>query len=381
VTEAALPPPLRVLHLLVSTSVGGGPRQVWDLARHLPPEEIEVRVAGPRDGVFFERFRALGVPVAELPRGLGPSQLLAALRLIRAARPEVVHTHGKGPGLLGRLAARWAGVPAVHTFHGIHYAHYPPGGRALYLALERALSGLTHTVVNVSPSQEAEGLSLRLFSPAQSVVIVNGLDLPEVDRALAASSLTRAGLGLPAEALLLGSVARFDPVKRLSTLVRAVHRLAPSHPRLALLLVGGGAEEAGLRRLAAELGLEERVNFTGFVDEALGIYPLLDLYVSASLKEGLPYALLEAMAAGRAVVATDVAGNRDVVVAGETGLLVPPEDPDALARAVAGLLADPARRRLMGEAGRQRVLKEFSVEPMARATADVYRRAAASRGL
>ncbi|MFZ1058972.1 MAG: glycosyltransferase [Candidatus Rokuibacteriota bacterium] len=108
--------------LLVTTGIGGGPKQVYDLVRSLPRGEFEVIVAAPRDGIFFERFQELGVRVEELPlRRLGPRHLLSTIRLIRALGIDVVHTHGKGPGLYGRLAVWWTGVPAVHTFHGIHY--------------------------------------------------------------------------------------------------------------------------------------------------------------------------------------------------------------------------------------------------------------------
>ncbi len=152
-------------------------------------------VAAARDGIFFERFQELGVRVEELPlRRLGTHHLISVIRLIRALGIDVVHTHGKGPGLYGRLAAWWTGVPAVHTFHGIHYRGYSPLNQVLYLALEGALSRLTHTVINVSASQEAEGLRLRLFGPSQSAVVVNGVDLEALDRLLAGASIRRESL-------------------------------------------------------------------------------------------------------------------------------------------------------------------------------------------
>ena len=371
--------PIRVLELLVTTSPGGGPKQVYDLVRHLPKEEFEIVIAAPRDGVFFERFQELGVRMMELPiRRLGVRHLLSTVRLIRSLGIQVVHTHGKGPGLYGRLAARWAGVPAVHTFHGIHYGGYSWLGQVLYLGLELALSRLTRTIINVSASQEAEGLRLRLFRPSQSVVIVNGIDLEDLDRVIARSPVRRESLGLSSNDLVLGCVTRFDPIKRVQTLLEAFHRLVPRIPGLQLLLVGGGGEEERIRRRVAEMGLNQRVIFTGFLENSVRIYPVLDLYVATSLKEGLPLSLVEAMAAGLTVVATDVPGHRDVVVHGETGLLVPPDNPGALADAIAGLLADPERRRRMGEAGRQRALKEFSIQPRTAGTADVYRRAMTS---
>ena len=371
---------IRVLELLVTTAPGGGPKQVYDLVRRLPKEEFEVVVAGPRDGAFFERFRALGLPVVALPtRRLGWRPLVELPRLIRGSRIDVVHSHGKGAGVYGRLAARFTGAAAVHTFHGIHYERYPWLGRLAYLALERWLAARTHTIVNVSASQAREGLALGLFHPAQSVTIVNGIELPELDAHLAEADVDRGRLGLADGASVVGSVTRFDRVKRVEVLVQALARLAPRLPRLALVLVGGGEEERRVQRLAADARLGGRVIFTGSLDDAAGMYRIFDLYVSTSRKEGLPLALLEAMGARLAVVATDVPGHRDVVVHGETGLLVPPDDAAALADAIAALLADPDRRRRLGEAGRRRVAEAFTISAMVDKTVEVYRRAAASR--
>jgi glycosyltransferase involved in cell wall biosynthesis len=367
--------PIRVLHLLVTTSPGGGPKHVYDLIRHLPRDEFEVVVAAPRDGIFFDRFLDLGVDTVELPLGrLGVRHLPRTIRFMRRAGIDVVHTHGKGAGLFGRLAARALDVPAVHTFHGIHYSSYSRSGQRLYLALERRLSRMTRAIINVSASQEAEGLALKLFRREQSVVVVNGIDLDEMTRILRESPVRREQLGLTAEDFVLGCVSRWDPVKRFEVLLRAVRRLASRIPRLALLLVGGGGEEARIRRIAGETGLQDRVIFTGFLGNPIRVYGALDLYVATSLKEGLPLAPLEAMAAGLAIVATDVPGHRDVVTRGETGLLVPPEDAASLAEAIAALAVDADWRRQMGRAGRRRVAEQFTVERMVERTAGVYRR-------
>lgn len=371
---------IRVLEILVTTVPGGGPKQVYDLVRHLPKEEFDIVAAAPADGPFFDRFRGLGLTVVEIAtHRVGVRPLRDVVRVLRASRIDVVHTHGKGAGVYGRLAARLTGAAAVHTFHGIHYERYPWLGRRAYLALERWLAGGTHTIINVSASQEREGLALRLFRPAQGVTIVNGIELPELDVHLAGADLDRARLGLLEGDPIVGSVARFDPVKRVDVLLDALAILAPRIGRLALVLVGAGGDEGRLKRQAAETGLGNRVIFTGPLDDPARAYPVFDLYVATSRKEGLPLALLEAMGARLPVVATDVPGHRDVVVHGETGLLVPRDDPRALADAIATLLADPARRRRMGAAGRRRVAERFPLVRMVEETAEVYRRAAASR--
>ena len=366
---------IRVLELLTTSALGGGPRQVYDLVCRLPREGFEVAVAAPRDGAFFERFRDLGLTVTEVDAGrLDPRALWATVRLVKGHGIQVIHSHGKGAGLHGRLAARLTGVPAVHTFHGIHYERYPPPLATLYLRLERRLSRWTRTVVSVSPTQAAEALALGLFEAAQSVTIVNGVDLDEQDRVLARSPIRREELGLAPDLFVLGAVARFDPIKRLDTLVGALGAL--NRRGVSLLLVGDGPEGDRLRRLAAAARLNGRVIFAGWLDDSARVYPALDLYVSTSQKEGLPLAVLEAMGAGLAVVATDVPGHRDVVRHGQTGLLVPPGDARALAAAIAGLMDDPERRRRIGRAARERVRVEFGIGPMVEKTAAVYRAAA-----
>jgi len=334
VSSSCCPPP----------TPGGGPKQVYDLVRGLP---------------------------------LGLRHLLLAIRLIRQFDIAIVHTHGKGPGFYGRLAAWWTGASSVHTFHGIHYADYSRICRWLYLALERQLSRLSRTIINVSASQSVEGLGLRLFTAEQNAVVVNGIAPEEISQAMSESPVRRDSLALTADDVVLGCISRFDPIKRLEVLLAAVQRLVGRLPRVTLLLVGAGTEEDRIRRLTFEMGLQGRVIFTGFLENPARVYPALDLYVTASQKEGLPLSLVEAMCAGLAVVATDVPGHRDVVIHGETGLLVPPDDSAALADAIAELITDPVRRRAMGEAGRRRALEEFGIRLMVDATAAIFRRARA----
>ena len=172
-------------------------------------------------------------------------------------------------------------------------------------------------------------------------------------------------------------MARFDPVKQHDVLVRALQLVTKQHPNAVLLLVGEGPEKSKIDRLASEL--EVRLVSPGAIGLEANAYASCDLYVTASSKEGLPLAPLEAMASGLAVVATDVPGHRDVVGHETTGLLVAPEaGAVALATAIESLLDDPDRRRRMGQAGRARVLKEFTLQSMVAKTAEVYR-AAASR--
>ena len=369
--------PLRVLELLVSTDLGGGPAQVREVVARLPREEFAVTVAGPAGGAPGGGFVESGARVVGIGTDrIGPRAFVDVLRLIRLDGIDIVHSHGKGAGLYGRLAARRAGIPAVHTFHGIH-ARYPVGGGRAYLMLERGLARITEAIVHVSESQALEAATLGLAPPGRTHVIVNGIDA----RCVAAAAMTRVAareeLRLDPEALVLGTVARFDPVKGLDSLLRAFALAAAQDPAARLVIVGDGPEAPRLRGLAAALGIEARVRMAGLIADASRVLPALDLYVSASRKEGLPLAVLEAMACELPVAATRVPGHVDVVEEGVTGLLAAPGDDRDLARAMRDLMTEPARRSVMGQAGRRRVEDRFAASRMAAETAALYRSVAA----
>lgn len=362
-----------VLELIVSTQPGGGPQHVWALATGLRSRGWRPLVAGPRDGALFERFQGAGVEMVEAAtRRFSPLTLARLTRLARRSGARVVHSHGKGAGFYGRLVARRLGLPAVHTFHGIHYEGYPRPARAAYLALERRLSRWTRIIVNVSRAQEAEGLALGLFLPAQSRVIVNGVDGVKLGSVALDRWDARVALGLGSAAPVVGCAARFDPVKRLDLLVRACAALPDATARL--VLIGRGREERRLRALAADLGVSSRVVFAGEIPDAARLFPAFDVYAAPSAKEGLPLGVLEAMALGLPVVASDIPAHREVLGPQSGGLVA--GGVEALAAALGRLLADADGRGALGSMNRTRARSEFSLHGMLDGVAAVYREAA-----
>jgi glycosyltransferase involved in cell wall biosynthesis len=364
--------PARILELLVSTDLGGGPAHVRDLVAGLAGPEFRFTVAGPAGGALLPALTAAGADFAPVAADrLSVGALRDTVRLARARRIQVIHSHGKGAGLYGRIAARLTGAAAIHTFHGIHPAGY---GR-LYLRLERALARWSFAVVHVSESQAGEARALGLAPAGRTRVIVNGIDAALVRAVAERAPMSRAALGLRPDALVLATVARFDPVKRLEVLVRAVPLLVARVPEAQLLIVGDGPERDTLRALARTLAPGDGVVFAGAIPDAARVLPVVDLYVTASRREGLPLAVLEAMACGLPVLATAAPGHVDAVEPEVTGRLVPLDDAPGLAAAAALLLRDPALRARMGRAGRERVERHFSHARVLAEVADLYRAA------
>jgi glycosyltransferase involved in cell wall biosynthesis len=367
--------PVRVLELLVSTEPGGGPAHVRDLVTGLAGPGFRFTVAGPAGGALVPALTAAGADFAPVAADrLSAGALRSTIRLAREQRIQVIHSHGKGAGLYGRIAAGLTGAASIHTFHGIH----PVGYGALYVLLERVLARRSFAVVHVSESQAVEARALGLAPAGRTRVIVNGVDAAAVRAAAARAPLSRAALGLRPGALVLASIARFDPVKRLSMLVRAMPLIVARVPEAQLLIVGDGPERDALHALARSLDPGGRVVFTGALPDAARVLPVVDLYVTAARREGLPLAVLEAMACGLPVLATRVAGHVDAVEPEVTGHLVPLDDPPALAEAATLLLRNPALRARLGQAGRERVERRFTCARMLAEIADLYREAGTS---
>jgi glycosyltransferase involved in cell wall biosynthesis len=360
--------PIPILQVLVSTRAGGGPQHVLTVALGLRARGWRSIVVGPGDGPMVERFRAAGIETVAMPTDrLQPLTVLRLARLIRRRGIRLVHSHGKGAGVHGRLAAWLVGVPAVHTLHGIHYERYPAPARAAYLALERRLSALTRVVVNVSRAQEREGLALKLFASRQSRVVLNGIEVARLTASALERDEARAALGLEAAGPVVGCAARFDEVKRLDVLVRA----ATVAPTFTLALIGDGPQAPRLRRLAADLGVSARVRFAGEIPEAARLFRAFDVFASPSRKEGLPLAIVEAMALGLAVVASDIPAHREVLGDPSEGLAL--ATPEAFTARLTAVLADPDLRARLGAMNRTRARSEFAARDMLIALEAVYR--------
>lgn len=370
------PPRVKVLHVITRFWAGAGGNTLLTAAG-MDPKVYEVWIAGVPGGDLWERARAAGVRTVEIPGFrdvLTPADLLVLWRLIRLIRRErfsVVHTHSAKGGFLGRFAARICRTPVVvHTFHGISFHdRMSRGRRAAYRRLERLPRPFTDTFFAVAPQLAREVVEQRLAPPGRVSVVPSAVDLAGVPFDFDQDA--RRALGVPAGIPLVGTVGRIDHQKAPLDFVRMAAAVRLDHPDAQFVIVGGGPLEADVRRLAAELGVGVRM--TGYRPDAAQLVAGLDVFVISSLYEGLGRALTEALAAARPVAATCVNGVPDLVEPGATGLLAPPADPAALARAVSWLLSHPAEAAAMGRQGRTRVRTAFDAPAMCAAIDRSYR--------
>ncbi len=371
--------PTRVLHV-IEAFVGGAERHVYDLVTGLDPKRFTVTVAcsvlrDPSASLAAQRLADQGIRVIRLPMvrpirpGLDLACGLALYRHIRSTGYDLVHTHCAKGGFLGRFAAAWAGVTAVvHTAHGFPFLmDVSPPQRRLYLALERRTARHTSRFIAVSRSERDHAVAAGLAPANRFTVIPNGIapTPPPVPPG------SRAAFNLEPDDQVLGIVGRISKQKGQDDLVRAVARLAGRFPRLRVMVVGDGERAGSVKRLARESGVQDRFRWLGYRHDAPALYPLWDITVFASRWEGLPYALLDSMAAGRPLVATRVGGLGDVVESEAIGRLAPPHDPAALAGAIAHLLDNPAEREQLGRRAAEAV-SHYPLAGMLTATSALY---------
>lgn len=374
---------LRVLHVMECT-IGGTRRHLVDAAAGQRALGLDVALAvstlrQPSFEKDLARLEKLGVRVHRVPmvRELRPvtdARHLAALRrIVRAESPDVVHTHSSKGGALGRLASvleeRAARVHTPHTFAFLFGAMFGAPKRALFRAIESGLSAHTSRVIAVSPSEGRTIGSCGVVDASRVRVVANGIDPAPW---IAARPAPRGELAEDARGRIALVVGLLNAAKGQDLMLRALAR--PGLERLSVAFAGSGEDEARLKQLCAELGLARRVRFLGFREDVPALLAAADFLVLPSRWEGMPYAVLEAMAAAKPVVATPVDGAIDLVERGVTGEIAAAIGVAELADALRAQLArSDAEMQEQGRRARERLVASHTIEAMVRGLASVYR--------
>ena len=369
---------LHVCHILFRFDYGGMENGLVNLVNRLKDSSWKHTIIALSEvGEIRARIDNPDVNVIELGKqaGLDPAVYVRLFRLIRSLAPDIVHTRNIGT-LDCQILALIAGVPVrIHGEHGWD-THDPHGNRVKYRILRKLLFSVVHQVVPLSIELENWLLNTRVVSRRKITRICNGVDCRRFQPPQRDAGSIESGI-------VIGSVTRFTQIKDPYMVIRAfaivLRNARLRRGDIRLCMVGGGPLLDGCRSFAASEGISDLVEFAGPVQD---VYPYLqsfDLFVQGSLKEGISNTLLEAMATGLPVVATEVGGNAELVDHGCSGFLIPVGDANAMAEKVNWYLADPARRELHSRAARRRVLTDFSLEKMAASYATLYRKQSSGR--
>jgi glycosyltransferase involved in cell wall biosynthesis len=358
----------KVLQVVLSLNPGGTERLVVELVKRLRPELSMAVCCLDEEGTWGEGLRQEDITVVALRRreGFRPRLGRAIARAAAQHGARVVHCHHYSPFVYASIARLWSPhLQIVFTEHGrLSDAGPSPKRRTA----NRVLAHAPQRVVTVS-SELKDHLVAEGFPTGKVSVIYNGIDVGVLPDA-AARTRARAHLGIDDSTVVVGTVARLDPVKDLQTLARAIATPASQRP-MVLLVIGDGPERPRIEAAARDAGLGSSIRFLGHRDDARELLAGCDLYANSSISEGISLTILEAMAAGLPVVATRVGGTPEIVDA-SCGRLVPSRDPATLAATLAELAGDRALRSALGRAARARVEQRFTLDRMIAEYRDAY---------
>ncbi len=368
---------IRIAYCIDNMDIGGSELNAVRTAELLDRSRFDLLIVCLRErGPLMARYAAAGIPVHSFPISslYGPRTVRQGYRLARfleQERVQIVHAHDLYTNIFVTPWARFAGVPVViasrRWWQSLTRRHHRVANALAYR--------MAHCVLANSPAVGAsvsavEGIPCARVSVISNFVTESAFDTPAPELLTA----LRRELDLPDEALVVGSVARLAPVKDHASLLRATALLRTRWPRLRVVLIGDGECRDSLEQLAVTLGVSDVVRFAGQRSGPVSLHQLFDVSVVCSTSEGFPNSIVEAMAAGKPVVATAVGGNADAVLDGKTGLLVPASDPEALASAIERLLVSPDLRRDMGETGRRRARDHYGADNVIASLESLYER-------
>jgi L-malate glycosyltransferase len=361
---------IRVFHLIKSLGRGGAEVLLPETLRFADRNRFTYGYGYflPWKDALVPSFKGLNAEVTCFPARSATIPLAAGrvARHLKAWQADLLHCHMPLAGAVGRVAGKLAGIPVVYTEHNTMERFHP-----LTRWLNVATWGLQQQAIAVS-GDVATSIRAHTRANVPLEVVLNGVDVDRFHRSSVDRTAVRAGLGIPTGAPVIGTVAVFRVQKRLDDWLRAASRLRTSHPDAHFLIVGDGPLREDLITLIRQLDLEGAVHLPGLQEDVRPYLAAMDLYMMSSIFEGLPIALLEAMAMECAVVSTSVGGISEVIRTGENGYLVDPGQPEALAKIASDLLSAPDLSRRLGAAARRTVQSHFSMSRMSGELEQIY---------
>ncbi|MBI4387077.1 MAG: glycosyltransferase family 4 protein [Elusimicrobia bacterium] len=391
-----MPRKIKVVHLITRLDFGGAQKNTLYTVSHLDINRFDVTLLSGPGGTLDPEAKSLcSSPerpfrlcyLSSLARSILPWRDLAAFisiwRFLRAAEPDIVHTHSSKAGILGRLAARLAGVPVIlHTYHGFGFHEGQPWiVRAFYARMEKLCCRVSAESIFVSEANRRYAVRYGLISPTSGVLIRSGVALAGYPAALPDKAQKKASLGCRMHKPMVVSIGNLKPQKNPDAFLRVAQRCLQELPETSFALIGDGEDRARLEARILSLGLHGKVHLLGWRRDAAEILAAADAFVLTSLWEGLPRALVEAMRSGLPCVAYATDGVQDVLKDGQNGFVVPLGDEDLLAQRLLGLLKDPGKGEALGRAAAASIGTEFDIDFMVRRQEELYARLAARHPL
>lgn len=365
---------IKVLHVIGGGELGGAEMHILNLLTHMDRERFEVRLCClfPEPFVQVARANGIATDAVVMRHKLNIGIVDNLMEIIRGHQIDIVHTHGVRANLVGRLAAKLAGIKhIVTTVHSVLEQDYPSFfARQVNRLMERITINSVERFVTVSDllKQDLVGHGI----PAVKITtIYNGVNLAAFRQERVTGDV-RKDLGIDPDVPVLGMIARFHPVKGHRFFLEAAKTISRVRPACRFLLVGSGQYRSEVEAMVKQLGLREQVIFTGYREDIVDVLHSLDILVISSLSEGFGLTAIEAMAMKVPVVATRVGGLPEIIKHGSNGILVPPAEGQAIAQAVLDLLANPEDSRAMAARAFEHVRENFSVEIMAKNTEQLY---------
>lgn len=375
-------PKVNLLYVITKLELGGAQKQLLSLIGDLDKEAFNIFLFTAKEGLLIKEVSSLGKLTLKksrfLERRINPIKDILALieiyNFIKKNKIQIVHTHSSKAGILGRLAAKLAKTKVIiHTVHGWSFHGYQWGiVNYFYLLLERICASFTHKIIVVSQWDKDRGLKENIGKKDQYALISYSINCHEF-KGREKRNESRKSLGLSDTDLAVGMIACFKPQKSVLDFIKLAGAVRKNFPEVKFILVGDGVLRNRVCSLITKLHLEGQVILTGWSNNIPLILSCLDIFVLTSLWEGLPIAVLEAMAAQVALVATDTGGIREIVVNGKTGFLVKPRDLESMQNQVEELLRNSQKRDEFAELSKIAInAKEFLLSSTVKQTEEIY---------
>ena len=361
---------IKLIHLQVLPILSGVQKAMYDTLIRLDRETYDISVLCQSEGKLTDELKKQNIKyitVPELKREINPFFDLYALfkiyNLFRKEHYDIVHTHSSKPGIIGRLAAKLAGIKViVHTVHGFAFHESSPKLSILiYGLLEKLVGYATDLVIFVNNKDRLTALKMKLLPAKKTITIFNGVDLAIYNNnngSIKAKQL----IGIEKNGHpFIGMVTRLWEQKAPEDFIRAIPFVVKNIPKAKFLVIGDGPLREKLEQISTALNIQQNVIFLGWRKDVKDLLKIMDIFVLPSLWEGLPISILEAMANAKPVIASNIKGNNELVIHGETGLLVPIQSPQKIGESVLQLLGDSSLLNKMGQNGYQVVKMKYDI--------------------